>query len=120
MSRGVTMMVAAADLARPGATTEAAYWMPADKGGHRTGEDATAWRKRKQLERRVANVQKLIAKAGGVRGHETCHWCDGSGLVFDYGDRVFVTCRQRRQGKLPPARFPCQRRGQCRGRILMA
>jgi hypothetical protein len=98
MSRPVTMIVAAADLARPGATTEAAYWMPPDKGGALTGETATEWRKRKCLERRVSNVQKLIVKAGGVRGHEKCHWCDGSGLIFDYGGGVFVTCRQRRLG----------------------
>jgi len=90
------MIVASADLARPGVTLEAAYWMPADKGGHYPDETAIEWRKRKRLERSVTHVQRLIAKVG-VRGHERCHWCDNSGLVFDFEAECFTPCRGRRQ-----------------------
>ena len=84
-------IVSSRQLARPGASMEAAYWMPPEDGGHREGETATEWRKRKRLERRVAYAQKCIARLRWSMNDITCI-CLGSGLIFDYEGGEFLPC----------------------------
>jgi hypothetical protein len=84
--------VATDDLARPGGTLNAAYWLPPEEGGHRDGESAAAWRKRLRKERSVLAVQERVANLGGIEGHDpACDVCHGSGLVHSRGQFTICT-----------------------------